>query len=72
MVNIVYDSRKIVSCRSRNDYVLSAGIDMSLSLVLACVETCALKNNINTELSPRKVLSICLFVDSDLLAVNRD
>ena len=33
MVNIVYDSRKIVSCRSRDDNLLSTCIDVSLCLI---------------------------------------
>ena len=69
MVNIVYDSRKIVSCGSRDDNVLSTCIDVSLSLVLAGVETGTLKNNVYSELTPRKVLSICFLVDGDLLSV---
>ena len=43
---------------------------MSLSLSLGCVETCALKNYVNADLSPRKLSSVSLSVDCKSLAVN--
>ena len=45
---------------------------MSLSFSFAGVETGALENNVDTELTPRKLSCIRLSVDSDLLAVNSD
>ena len=45
---------------------------MSLSFSFAGVETGALENYVDTELTPRKLSCIRLSVDSDLLAVNSD
>ena len=72
MVNIVYDSRQIISCRSRNDNVLSTSVDVSLCLVLAGVETSTLKYNIYAKLAPRKVSCLSFCIDCDLLSVNSD
>ncbi len=72
MVYIIYDSRQIIASRSGDDNMLRACIDMSLSLRLAGVEAGALENDVNSKLSPRKVLRISFLVDRDLLAVYRD
>ena len=72
MVYIVNDCLKVVSSRSGNNYVLSTCIDMSLSFVFGCVETCALKNYVYTDLSPRKLCSVSLSIDFDLFSVNND
>ena len=72
MVYIVNDGRQIVACRSRNNNVLSACIDMSLSLSLRGVETSALQNNVNTDFAPRKLCCVSLSVDLDLFAINDD
>ena len=63
---------QIVACRSRDNYLLSACVDVSLGLVLGAVETCALENNVNADLAPRKILSVLLSVDGQGLAVNSD
>ena len=49
MVYIVNDCRKIISCRSGDDNVLSTCIDMSLSFVFGCIESCTLKNYVYTD-----------------------
>ena len=72
MVYIVNDCRKIISCRSGDDNVLSTSIDMSLCFCFGCVETCALKNNVYTDLAPRKLCCVCFRVDLDLFAINCD
>ena len=70
LVYAVNDSRQIISSRSGNNNLLSTSIDMSLCLGLACIEACALQNNVNIQLTPRQILSILLRVNSDFLAVN--
>ncbi len=72
MVNVVNDSRQIVACRSRDNNLLCAGLDVSLSLSLAGVEARALENNVNLQLAPRQLSCVRLSIDSDLLAVNDD
>ena len=68
MVYIVNDSRKVVSCRSRNNNFLSAGIDVCLSFCFGGIETGALQNYIYTKLAPRTIVCIGLFIDLDCLA----
>ena len=72
LVNGENDGLEIVACRSRDNYLLSACVDVSLGLVLGAVETCALENNVNADLAPRKILSVLLSVDGQGLAVNSD
>ncbi len=72
MVGVVNDGLQIVSCRSGDDDLLCASVDMSLSFCLGGIETGALQNNIDIKFFPRKVMSICLFVDLDLGSVYDD
>ena len=72
VVYIVNDSGEVIACGSRDNNLLSTGVDVSLGLSLGYIETCALENNVNTELTPRKISSVGLSVDGDLLAVNDD
>ena len=72
MVDIEDNGRKVITCRSRDDNLASTCIDVSLSLCLAGVEAGALQNNIDLQLTPRKILCILLLVDLDLLAVDND
>ena len=67
-----YDSLEILACRCGNNYLLSACVDVCHGLLLRAVETCALKNYVNADLAPRKIVSVSLFVDSKCLAVNCD
>ena len=72
MVCVVNDSREIVTCWSRDNYLLSTCCKVSRSLLLRCIETCALKYYVNTKLTPRKLSCVRLSVDSDLLTINDD
>ena len=72
LVYAVNDRREIVACRSGNNDLLCACVDVSLALSLRGVEAGALENNVNTDLAPRKVLSVLLSVDLQGLAVNCD
>ena len=72
MVYIVNDGLKVIACRSGNNNMLSASINVSLSLSLACVEACALKNYVDIQLTPRKVSSVLLGIDRDLMSINDD
>src|SRR3712207_1793401 len=70
MVSIEYDGRKIVACGSRDNNLLSACCDVSRSLFLRSIETCALKNYVYIELTPRKFSCVRLSVDGNFLTVN--
>ncbi len=72
MVYVVNDGRKIITCRSGDNYFLSTCLDMSLCFSLAGVETGALEYYINTEFAPRQLSCVRLSIDRDLLAVNCD
>ena len=72
VVYVVNDSRKVIACRSRNNYLTSTCLNVSRSLFLRCIETCALKNNVYAKLAPRKVSSVRHFVNNNLLAVNNN
>ena len=72
MVGIVNDGGKIVTCRSRDHNLLSASFEVGRSLLLRCVEASALENDVNVELTPRKLSSVRLSVDSNLLTINDD
>ena len=72
MVGVVNDGLKIVSGRSGDDDLLCACIDMSLRFSLGSIEASALQNNVDVKSFPRKVMSICLFVDLDLGSVYDD
>ncbi len=72
MVYIVNDGLEVIACRSGNNNVLSTCIDVCHSLVLGCVETCALQNYIDVKILPGKVCRVLLSVDSDFLAINDD
>ena len=56
MVYIVNDGRKIVSGRSGNDNVLSAGIDMCLSFCFGGIESGTFQNYVYTDFSPKEAL----------------
>jgi hypothetical protein len=45
---------------------------VSLGLLLGAVETGALENNVNTDLAPRQLSSVCLCIDGQGLAVDSD
>ena len=72
MVYIVYDGRQIVACRSGNNNLLCACIDVSLSLLLRSIETGALQNYIYIQLAPRTIVCIGLFVNGDGLTLYSD
>ena len=72
MVYIVNDSWEVVTCRSRDNYLLCTSSEVSRSLLLRCIETCALEYNVNVVSSPWAVSSVLLSRDLDLLAVNDD
>ena len=55
LVNAVNDGLEVVACRSGDNDLLSACVDVSLGLVLGAVEACALENNVNADLAPRKI-----------------
>ena len=72
MVHVINDGRKIISCRCGNNNLAGTGGNMCGCLVLGGVETGTLQNYVNLQLSPRKVLCVCLLVDGDGLAVHGD
>ncbi len=68
-VNAVNDCLEVIACRSGNNDLLSACVNMSLSLILRSIEARALKNYVNADLAPRKILSVFHSIDSNLFAV---
>ena len=72
VVYVVNDGGQVVASGSRDNDLLGAGVDVSLSLSLGGVETGALQNNVDTQLAPGQLGSVGLSVDGDLLAVDND
>ena len=72
MVYIVNDGGQIVTSRSRDNNLLSTSLDVSRSLLLRCIETCALQNYVYVQLTPRQLSSVRNSIDSDLLTINYD
>ena len=72
VVDVVDDGGQIVACGSRDDDLLSACVDVSLSLSLGAVEAGALQDNVDTQLAPGQLGSVSLSVDGQLLAVDDD
>ena len=68
----INDGLQIVTCRSGNNNLLSTSLDMSHGLLFGAVETGTLKNYINTDLSPRKLVSLCHSINLQGLTVNSD
>ncbi len=72
MVDVVDNRLEVVACRSGDDDLLGASVQVSLSLCLGGVEAGALEDDVDAELAPRQVVGVSLLVDLDGLAVNRD
>ena len=72
MVGVVNDGRKIISCRCGNYNLTSAGIDMSLCLLFAGVESGALQNYIYLQLTPRAVICIRESINLNLFTTYSD
>mgnify|MGYP007055188791 CR=1 FL=1 len=72
MVYVVNDGLQIVSCRSGNDNVFCAGIDVSLCFSFGGVESGTLQNYIYADLSPGKLSCVGHCIDFDLFSVNSD
>ena len=72
LVDGEHDGREIVACRSRDDDLLRACVNVSLRLFLGAVEAGALEHNINAELAPRQILCILFCIDLEGLAVHGD
>ena len=72
LVDGVNDGLQVVACRSRDNDLLSASLNVSHALLLAGVEAGALQNDIDVQLAPRSILSVLDSVDLDLLAIDND
>ena len=70
MVDIVDDSRQVITRRRGNDNLLCAGIDVSLSLSLGGVETGTFQNNIDTQLAPGQLSGVDLGINRDFFTIN--
>ena len=66
------DCFEVAARGSGNNNFLCACVDMSLRLFFGAVETGAFKNNVNADLSPRKIFCIFHCIDFDGLAVYGD
>ena len=67
-----YNEDEIVSSRSGNDNMFSTCIDMSLSFIFRCIETCTLKNYVYTDFSPWKFCSVSFCINFDFFSVYCD
>ena len=72
LVYAVNDGLEVIACGSRNNNLLCACVDVSLTLILRAVETGALENNVYADFTPRKVLCVLLCVNLESLTVNSD
>ena len=72
MVYIVNDSGQVVAGRSRDNNLLSTSSQVSRSLLLRSIETCALQNYVNVQLTPRQLSSVRNSINSNLLTINND
>ncbi len=72
MVDVVDDGGQVVASGGGDDDLAGAGVDMSLGLSLAGVETGALQNHVNTQLAPGQLGGVGLGIDGDLLAIDGD
>ena len=70
MVNVVNDGGQVVASRSRDNNLLSTSSQVSRSLLLRSIETCALQNNVYIQLAPRQLSSVRNSIDGNLLAIN--
>ena len=72
MVYVVNDGGQVVAGRSRDNNLLGTSLNVGRSLLLRGIETCALKNNVYTQLTPRQLCSVGFCIDGDLLTINDD
>ncbi len=72
MVGVVDDGGEVIACRSGDDDLLCAGLDVCGSLCLGGVETCALENNVYLQLAPGEFCRVGFCIDGDFLTVNDD
>ena len=72
MVYVVDDGGEVLTGWSGDNNFLSTSLDVSRSLLLRGVETCALEHYVNVQFAPRKLGSVGLCVDGDFLTVNDD
>jgi hypothetical protein len=72
VVGVVNDGWEILAGGSRDNDLLGTSLNVSRSLLLRSIETSALEHYIYIEFAPRKLSSIWLSIDGDLLAVNSD
>ena len=72
MVYVVNDGGQVIASRSRDNNLLGTSGQVSRSLLLRGIETCALEHDVNVELAPRQLSSVRNSVDGDLLAINND
>nr|DAI72248.1 MAG TPA: hypothetical protein [Bacteriophage sp.] len=70
MVDIVDDRRQVITRRGRNDNLLGAGVDVSLSLCLGGIEAGTFQNHIDSQLAPGQLSSVGLGINRDLFTIN--
>ena len=72
VVCVIYDSRKVISCWSRDNNFSSTCIDMSLCFFFGCIESGALQNYVYTKLTPWAVVCIRESIDFNLFTIYCD
>ena len=71
-IDIENDGLQVIACRSGDNNLLCACVDVSHGLFLGSIETGAFENDVNIELTPGAVCCILFSIDSDFLTVNDD
>ena len=72
MVDTVDDGRQVIAGRRGDQDLLGARIDVCLGLLLGCVETGALEDDVYVELFPGQVLCVWFLEDGDVAVIDLD
>ncbi|MNJ40219.1 hypothetical protein D3C77_351090 [compost metagenome] len=70
MVNVVNNSFHVACSWSGDNNLLRAAFQVKLSFFFRCEEACALKNDINAKLAPRKLFRVAVSHNLNFFAVD--
>ena len=72
MVDTVNNGRKVIACRSRNQHLLGACVDMCLRFGFRRIETRTFQNDIDIECFPWQIARVRFLVDRNIRTVHCD